>query len=364
MRATLRDAQATALQVVDASSWDLANADLDASARGFSPAERARIAKKARVVVVHVATAPSPRALAVRSAYAAATALAEATRGLVWDQLLDRIESPRDFARHAVTEPLEASAFRSDRVALQEEPARDADGSAAGAGDGRSARVRVLTAGLSRWGAPDVEWRDVPSVAVAPVGRIVLLVARAVADGAGESPVAFSVEDVARLRAEGGAAADAPAPEQAVTVDLAPAAPENGDPNDFFARVEPPGGEGPVATIDLVERFFGPFLATAPDPSAVREQARAAQASLGAALGKWGAARSRGAKLLVRLPFPIPGDAGVESMWIDVTGDDGTSVTGTLVDEPLGATDVARGDTVTRPRGEVEAVELRAASAP
>ncbi|MBV9945460.1 MAG: DUF2314 domain-containing protein [Myxococcales bacterium] len=54
------------------------------------------------------------------------------------------------------------------------------------------------------------------------------------------------------------------------------------------------------------------------------------------------------------LPFPIPGDAGVESMWIDVTRFDPESLTGRLLDDALGATDVARGQEVTRPRALVE----------
>jgi uncharacterized protein YegJ (DUF2314 family) len=62
----------------------------------------------------------------------------------------------------------------------------------------------------------------------------------------------------------------------------------------------------------------------------------------------------------VRLPFPIPGGAGVESMWVDVSSYDATTITGALVDDPLGATDLERGDRVTRPRADVERVELRA----
>jgi hypothetical protein len=353
VRATLRDEHATAIDVVDASVWDLAHADLDASARAFSGAERARIAKRARVVVVHVATPASQQALAMRTATAAAAAIAETAGGPVWDQLLNRIESARDFAKHAVTEPLAASAFRSDRIEFLYEPKEPGI-------------VRVLTAGLSRWGAPDVEWQRVPAAASARVAAIVLAVARAIADGAQRGPLAIAPKDVApdrvageldREAAENGGAGAAAEP---VALDVVPSHPENGDPNDFMARVLPPGGEGAVATIELVERFFGPFVAAAPEPDAARAQAQAAQSWLSVALAKWSGARAHGSKLLVRLPFPIPGEAGVESMWIDVTGFDARTVTGTLVDEPLGATDFARGDTVTRPRADVERVELRA----
>jgi hypothetical protein len=374
VRATLRDEHATTLRVVDASSWDLAHADLDASARGLSAAERARVAKAPRVAVVHVATPASPQALAVRTAFATAAALASATGGAVWDQLLSRIETSRDFAKHAPTEPLGASAFRADRVQVLYEPeTRDDLTPDAATERARGAVVRVLTAGLTRWGAPDVEWRAVPRAASERAARIVLRVAHAVAGGLEEGPLVVPrAEVVPETPAEGMSppspergrvvdddAGDAAALPEGVAIRLLPANPENGDPNDFFARIVPQG-EGVVGSLALVERFFGAFVATAPDPDAARTEANAAQSSLGATLASWAASHARGARLLVRLPFPIPGGAGVESMWVDVSGYDATTVTGTLVDDPLGATDLARGDRVTRPRADVERVELRA----
>jgi hypothetical protein len=359
VRATLRDEHATTLRVVDASSWDLGHPDLDASARGLSAAERARVAKAPRVAVVHVATPASPQALAVRTAFATAAALASATGGAVWDQLLSRIESARDFAKHAPTEPLGASVFRADRVQVLYEPeTRDDLAPDAATDRARGAVVRVLTAGLARWGAPDVEWRAVPRAASERAGRIALGVARAVAGGLEEGPIVIPRAEVAPETPAEDDAGDAAGLPESVAIRLLPANPENGDPNDFFARIVPPG-EGVVGSLELVERFFGAFVATAPDPEAARTEAHAAQSSLGATLATWAASRGRGARLLVQLPFPIPGGAGVESMWVDVSGYDATSVTGTLVDDPLGATDIARGDRVTRPRSDVERVELR-----
>jgi hypothetical protein len=362
VRATLRDEHATTLRVVDASSWDLAHVDLDASARGLSAAERARVMKAPRVAVVHVATPPSPQALAVRTAFAAAAALAAATGGAVWDQLLSRIENTRDFARHAPTEPLGASVFRADRVQVLYEPETRDDLAPDAAGDrARGAVVRVLTAGLSRWGAPDVEWRAVPRAARERAARIALRVAQSVAGGLEEGPIVVPRAEVAPETPLDDDAGDAAALPDSVAIRVLPANPENGDPNDFLARIVPPG-EGVVGSLELVERFFGAFAATAPDPESARTEAHAAQSSLGATLATWTASRARGTRLLVRLPFPIPGGAGVESMWVDVSGYDATTVTGTLVDDPLGATDLARGDRVTRPRADVERVELRAHS--
>jgi len=122
VRATLRDASMTTVQVLDASTWSLEKVDLDASARGLSAAEKASVTKLPRVVVVHVTTPTGPKELALRAAIAGAAAIARDVGGVVWDQLLARLENAKTFASHAVTAPLEASAFRRDRVELLYEP--------------------------------------------------------------------------------------------------------------------------------------------------------------------------------------------------------------------------------------------------
>jgi hypothetical protein len=339
VRTTLRNEQATALHVMPAADWTLGHIDVDASTGSLSPTERASISSRHRVVVVQVATVTSPRQLAVRAAFAAAAAIAERTGGLVHDPLLSRLETPRDFAMHAVTDPLEASAFRRDRVEVLYEPKEEG-------------MVRVLTAGLARWGAPDVEAARVPTAASERVAELVLAVADAIANGKQVgSQVVLSRDDIGRSRGEDYPQEGFPPPVP-VAIDLVSVAPEGGDPNDFIARIEPPAGESPMGYIELAERFFGPLLTVSPDLM----QKRRAEATrlLATALARWGALRAGGAKLLVQLPFAIPGDAGIESMWVDVTRYDARTVTGRIVDEPLGATDVSRGDRITRPREEVE----------
>ena len=346
VRTTLRDEKLTTVQVLDASTWSLEKVDLDATARGLSAAERASVTKLPRVVVVHVTTPSGPKELALRAAIAGAAAIARDVGGVVWDQLLARLENARTFAAHAVTASLDASAFRRDRVELLYEP--KAEGV-----------VRILTAGLSRWGEPDVEAVAVPTAAAPRVAEVVLAVAEAIADGATMQPLELSRDDVARARGQA-YPADAGLPAvKPVEVEVVTANPENGDPNDFMARIVPAAGEGPIGYVDLAERFFGPILAASPDSDVLASRRGKAQARLASALTTWEAQKTTGAKLLVMLPFPIPGDAGVESMWIEVTKADARSVTGKLVDDPLGATDVKHGDEVTRPRTQVEDVELR-----
>jgi hypothetical protein len=346
VRGAVGDERSTIVRVVASSDWDLDRFDFDASAASLSPAARSTLRKRGRIVVVRVTTTPSARSLAVRAAFAAAAAIAEKIDGLVYDQLLGRIESAQTFAAHVVLAPLADSAFRADRVQLLYEPKKQGV-------------VRILTSGLSRWGAPDVEAVAVPTAATPRLTEIVLATAAAVASGALAGPVVLTRADLERARGkpypvDPGLPADAP-----VSIGLASVPPESGDPNDFMARIVPAEGDGPVGYLTLAERFFGEFGAASPEESVLHARAERVRRELPAALSRWESSHRRGGRLLLRLPFAIPGDAGVESMWVELLRFDDRIVTGKLVDEPLGATDVARGDTVTRPRALVEDFEER-----
>lgn len=347
----LRDPQTTHLDVVARADWSFDRADVDAAASGLAPAARKGLAKATRVVAIRAATAttsPALRALALRTAFAATASIAKRIDGLVCDSLLQRVESAQDFARHVPGEAEGASAFRRDRVQLLYQPR----------GQGV---VRILTAGLSRWGAPDVEAAAVPTAASERIAEVVLGVAEALSGGLTAGHVTLTRDALARVR---GAAypADAGLPtDHDVEISLAPEHPEPGDPNDFFARIVPSAGEGPMGYLALAEAFFGPGLAASPGEGVLHGQVSKARRNLGPALERWTASRGRGAKLLLRVPFTIPGDAGTESMWIDVTAYSDATVTGTLVDEPLAATDLEKGQSVTRPRGDVEDLDERAA---
>ncbi|HEX3770004.1 MAG TPA: hypothetical protein VHV30_04030, partial [Polyangiaceae bacterium] len=284
VRATLEDEHATTVSVVPGSSWNLDTLDLDASAPSLSAKDRASIPRRARVFVLRVATAPSSKQLAVRAAFAGAAAVAAKVNGLVYDQLLDRIEAARDFAKHAVDAPLGVSAFRKDRIEMLFEPK----------GEGL---VRILTAGLARWGGPDVEADPVPLAATDSVADIVIGVAEAIANGASTGPVSLSRDDLARARGEAYPPDPSLPDAGAMAVDVLSVHPEGGDPNDFMARIQPPTGTGPFAFLDLAERFFGPDLAAAPGEATLRVSLERAQRDLPGALAHWTAARDAGATL-------------------------------------------------------------------
>jgi hypothetical protein len=149
--------------------------------------------------------------------------------------------------------------------------------------------------------------------------------------------------------------------EPAVRVDLVSVAAERDDrappdASDFFARIEPAGGEGPLAYLELGEALFGPLLAVPDDDASLHADETRAAAALAAALDRENG--TAGGRVLVRLPFDIPG-GGHELLWVEVTSHDARTITGRIADEPLAATDVEHGQSVTRPRSEVQDVRVR-----
>ena len=224
--------------------------------------------------------------------------------------------------------------------------------------------MRVLTAGLSRWGAArrrggggaDAGGR---AHGRGGAGRRAGARRRRVDAAAG----AVARRPRARARARPTRPTRACRRSMPVDVDVVTAYPENGDPNDFMARIVPSAARGAHRRTSISRSASsGRCSRRRRGDDVLAAAARRRRASSAAAVKAWEAQRASGAKLLVLLPFPIPGDAGVESMWIDVTRLDARTVTGKVMDDPLGATDVKRGDEVTRPRSEVEDVECGVAA--
>jgi uncharacterized protein YegJ (DUF2314 family) len=198
---------------------------------------------------------------------------------------------------------------------------------------------------------------------------VVLGVAAALADGIATSPITLTRDDLEAAAGPGPALDGGPAvpeggPSGGIGIDLLSVEsdhPGTPDGADFFARVEPQGGEGPLAYLELAERFFGSVLATAPDESTQKSDQTRAARELADALDRTSATEGKGsgrATVFVRLPFEIPG-GGSEALWVEVTGHDARTITGRIADEPLAATDVERGQTVTRARSDVQGVRVR-----
>jgi hypothetical protein len=348
VREVLADAKRTTLEVVSSGDWVLPPEDTLAFATpSLTDAERATVHRRPWVVAVRVRGAATPDHEVARTGFAATAAIAQQLGALVYDEEVRRIETAAQFTARAITAPLGAPAFRVDHVALQ--LYTQDDGSA-----------RLLTLGMRRFGAPDLELRGASMHAARRLAALVNALAARVA--AGESDLPFPVAPQALGRAPG-ASADAGA---TARVDVIVPPHTAGDPDNEIASLVPEArGPDLRRSFDaLAETLYGPLdrvVDEARDPR-LAEIARRARAKLPQVLARWKRDEKLGTQLLVKLPFPYEApegtaarDAGppLEWMWIRVTSFDESSVAGQLANAPAYATGLAMGSSVRGKRADV-----------
>ena len=324
VRGLVRAGEGVEVSVSTAAEWGLpVPSTLDTVAKGLTPKERAGLARLPSVVVVRVTGAATPTHLVARTGFALAAAVAERVRGFVHDETVRRIETADAFAAHAITAPLGDSAFREDRILIQSYVQDDGT-------------TRLISLGMRRFGAPDLEVRGAQAGASRSLAAIVNAVAARLAAGASEAPLDVSLDDP---RAKG----------KSATVDLVVPPLQQGDPDNTIVRIVPAGGAEPAAYDRLVAAFFGAAeqLVDQPDDAELTAARDRARRAFPATLARWKASPEPRPKLLVKLPFPIAGDAGSEWMWVEVKGVSGDAVTGTLANSPAYATDLHAGAAVT-----------------
>lgn len=336
------------LEVVPATNWMMPR-DLTKATPTLSKAERESLTKRT-IISVRALGPAFPEQMPARAAYAATAALAEKTHGLVFDQKTDRIERARTFLPRAITSSLDEPAFGRERIEVQY----------MGRPDGT---VRLLTTGMTRFGAPDIEVRMTDAKHAPSLTEILYAVADTLASEETTSPITLTLKDVERVHGtsifDDGTIPD-PIP---IAIDIETIHPEDGDPNMFMARILPPGSgattEGYAA---FAEAFFGE-AAPSWDPSddQFRQTKERAQNTLADVLTRWKA--EKGAVLQALVPFHFAADGGAdaggeEDLWMSVTAFDAKSVSGILIDDGVLMPALKRGDKVTRPRGEVNDYQM------
>ncbi len=344
------------LEALPVKAWNRPlDTDLPRVAPTLADADRARLMKLPTVVRVIVSGPPQPSQLPARGGFALIAALAEKLQGLVHDAVTDRVETPASFAKRAIVTPLNQSAFRKDRIDYQFTPR--AGGS-----------VRLITAGMLRYGAPDLEIFGAPRGVAQRLLDVLGALGEALAGGAKSSPITITLSDIERARGskfDDSAAMPPPIP---IDVDLESVPPESGDPNDLMARVLPPDGPSPEGYEDLAASFFGMDNEGQSPLDELRGTRDKAQRMLASAFDRYSKLKGQGGALFVEIPFPTAVDGGSDPianpdafdfMQLEVTGFDATTVTGTLYEDPAGAVGVKKGDSVTRKRTEVTDYVLR-----
>jgi uncharacterized protein YegJ (DUF2314 family) len=334
VRALIRDGVGVEVRIVAAEDWGIpAEALLPVVAKALTAAERVTVHKRPTVVVVRVGGPFSPKQLVARAGFALTASIAGRLEGLVYDETLRRIETASQFAEHAIVAPIGDPAFREDRIVIQFY--QEEDGTA-----------RLISLGMRRFGAPDLEVRGAQVGAGRSLGNAMNAVAYRLAAGETLAPLMVTLDDV--VRATGKSSAElhpgkaGPATE---LVDLVVPPHQEGDPDNAIVRLVPPGGATPSGYDDLVRGLFGVAeqLVDQNDDAALIAASERAARSFPAAVSRWKAMGSPRSTLLVKLPFAIPNDGGLEWMWVNVMSVQDTTISGSLANSPAYITDLKGG---------------------
>jgi hypothetical protein len=341
------------IDVMTTKAWSTpADTDLPRIAPSLSDPDRAKWKKTTSVVHVLVSGPPQPDQLPARGGFALTGAIAEKLQGFVHDNVADRLERAPTFVLRAITAPLGGSAFRKDRIDYQFTTREGGN-------------VRLITAGMLRFGAPDLEIFGADRAIAQKLADVLGALAEALANGAPTAPITIALADVERAR---GSKIEAPEVPPPMAIDLEDVAPEPGDPNDLMARVVPPEGPSPEGYEGLAASFFGssdPENAAKDEMIAIRDKA---QRMLPDVLARYTKLKADGAALFLEIPMPMDPDAGddpfanpnaFDFVSLEVTSFDATTVTGTIYEEPSNPLGVHQGDTLTRKRSVVTDYVLR-----
>ena len=165
----------------------------DTVAPRLTPQERVELGSATQIIVIHAqehVLRPSektgaPRHLAFRTCVTVAASLVDSLGGFVYDEVVRRIENARDFQTHVITSAPPAPAFRADHIVVQSYE--------------EGGLPRMLTLGMARFGAPDVEARGFDPAAEDRMAMLINAVADKLARGETRSPISVSSADVTRV---------------------------------------------------------------------------------------------------------------------------------------------------------------------
>ncbi|NPC80339.1 DUF2314 domain-containing protein, partial [Pyxidicoccus fallax] len=302
---------------------------LEVAARNLAPEEQARLAAAERVTVLHFATEP-PAVEAVRQAQALTLELAKERDALLWDEQMVELFSVKDWYERRLEdwdggEPLLPRHFNTQVYS-------DWDGT-----------VRLITAGLTTFGLPELGVQQVPAPLADSLGSFLNLVAQLMLEGTavredGAFPVAIDALKLAEWR-EALKLQVRPDARQKTLIALLPV-----DPKDvgglplvevvFQARPGDTPSERPYAAVAEVFGARSEIVSANEEDAELQAASKAARETLLTRIKpRFQEGLEAESRLLVKAPFDTS-DGGIEWMWVHVTAWEGTSLHGTLDSQP------------------------------
>ena len=286
--------------------------DAEQIAPQLSPDQRRSFFASQQVIVVRLRGAGGPPHVVARVGFALASALAQRLMGFVDDEVRRRVEDAQILQARAVIAEA-PSAFHAESISIEYEPA---DAGVAG---------RILTFGMRRFGAPDLELRGLDVERAGAGAHLLSALGKVLAERPFRREMPLRYEDLGLTPKD---------VECTVYFDPAPLADGNPDNTLYSVRVE--GG---------VDRLLGAIGQASPHAESddeFAERQRAVKAGLPALLARW---RSSGGALQVLADFAA-GDGGVEAMWVEVVALSDHELRGTLANEPAFVQGLHLGDEV------------------
>jgi uncharacterized protein YegJ (DUF2314 family) len=350
VRKFMVDAKGT-VEVMAAADWILPSKDaISTVARSVPEAERAALYETKELLVVRVTGEDTRDHMPMRGAFALASAFARELRGYVHDEDTHRIDPASVFAERIPKTPIGTPFFVPESLLVALHPVDEED---------VAGPYRLLTLGLDRYGAPDLEMRGFHEKDAAKLAGILNVVASKIAKGERGPTVSVSLADVASVgKKKTGDYTRTPEKSKDVTVHLALADRMPGDPdNDVYRIVPEPVDDDATdeeAYATLSAKLYGDpsrvLTEGTADPALLAAEARAKKA-VPAAVAKW---KKDGGSLTVRVPFAVPSQPGKsEVMWMKVTSCEGGVCKGTLASRPVFAKNLSVGAQVEGKLGEV-----------
>ena len=336
-RALVRDDRASSFEAMSAARFILPSAtDAELVAPQLGPAERARYFASTSVLVLRLRGPGGPPHWVARTGLGLAAALAERLGGFVDDEVRRRVETAA--LGKARMPPLELrSAFADDAITVELDPAEDA-----------GAPGRLLTLGNKRFGAPDLELRDVVESQAEALARVLTNLARiASARVLPTEPRELRLET--RELWPDGAVTGEP-----YRMRLAPAAMSAGNPENELLEVlvDDAMRARLVRDATLVPLGDGGLHAES-EAEFVARLAGIGKLLPGVA-ARW---KKEHGTLFLLVDFPAEQGA-VEAMWVETTRLDAGRVQGTLANEPAHVLGLHHGDPVDVPNATLSGYRL------